>query len=43
MSGMVQSEVCAEPVIGRGAIYHRKVSFDKGIKRDTAQFEVAVI
>ena len=26
MSGMVQSEVCAELGIGRGTIYHRKVS-----------------
>ena len=26
MNGMVQSEVCAELGIGRGTIYHRKVS-----------------
>ena len=29
MNGMVQSEVCAELGIGRGTIYHRKVSIQK--------------
>ena len=33
MNGMMQSEVCAELGIGRGTIYHRKVSIRQRYRR----------
>ena len=38
MNGMVQSEVCAELGIGRGTIYHRKVSIRQRYKRHYYQY-----